>query len=186
MNRIKPNLLTLINLNATKNAKGYLGITMTSLTMRSYSWWSAPVEAVGLTWQVIRLTFVGLGHALVGLGQIIAGLVTANTTARQHGQTVAASQVAGPVGIFVILRDGSVLGYQYMLFIIAIISLTLAIMNILPIPALDGGRLWLMLVSRLFGKPLNQSTEEVVNAIGMFILLTLIVLVTFVDVNRFF
>ncbi|MGH7234716.1 MAG: site-2 protease family protein, partial [Candidatus Saccharimonadales bacterium] len=117
---------------------------------------------------------------------IIAGLVTGNTNARRHGQTVATSQVAGPVGIFVILKDGSLLGYQYMLFIIAIISLTLAIMNILPLPALDGGRLWLTLVTRSFGKQLSASVEETINAVGMFILLTLIVLITLVDVHRFF
>jgi regulator of sigma E protease len=182
-------LLTSAVVNAslkTKYPKGYLGVSLTSLTMRQYSWWSGPVEAVGLSLQVIKLTFVGLGHALVGLGQIIAGLATGNTTARQHGQTVASSQVAGPIGIFVILKDGSVLGYQYMLFIIAIISLTLAIMNILPLPALDGGRLWLTLVVRGFGKRLSSSVEETINAVGMLILLTLIVLISIVDIRRFF
>ncbi len=170
----------------TKNPKGYLGIAITSLTLRRYNIWSGPIEAVGLTWQVISLTFIGLGHALVGLGKLIAGLVTANTVARQHGQAIASSQVAGPVGIYFILKDGSALGYQYMLLIIAVISLTLAIMNILPIPALDGGRLWLMLISRSIGKPLTARSEEIINAIGMFVLLTLITLVTLVDIHRFF
>ena len=170
----------------TNNPKGYLGITLAELKLKQYSWWAGPVEAVGLTLQVIKLTFVGLGHALAGLGKIIAGLVTANTVARQHGQAAASSQVAGPVGIFVILKDGSGLGYQYMLFIVAIISLTLAIMNILPIPALDGGRLWMTLISRGFGKKLSSSVEEMVNAVGMFILIGLIILITLVDVHRFF
>lgn len=169
----------------TNNPKGYLGIALTSLTLRRYSVLSGPVEAVGLSMQVIRLTFIGLGHALAGLGKLIAGLVTANNVARQHGQAIATSQVAGPVGIFFILKDGSALGYQYMLLIIAVISLTLAIMNILPIPALDGGRLWLMLISRAIGMPLTSTVEELVNAIGMIILLTLIALVTLVDVHRF-
>lgn len=169
----------------TKHPKGFLGISLASLTLHSYSWWAGPVESVGLTWQIIKLTFIGLGHALAGLGQIISGFVTGNTAVRVHGQKVASSQVAGPVGIFVILKDGSVLGYQYMLFIIAIVSLTLAIMNILPIPALDGGRLWLMLISRAVNKPLSARVEELVNAAGMLILLTLIVLITIVDVHRF-
>ncbi len=169
----------------TKNPKGYLGVSLVSLTIKKYSWWSAPVEALGLTWQVIKLTFVGLGHALAGLGKIIAGIVTGNNVARQHGQKIASSQVAGPIGIFVILKDGSVLGYQYMLFIISIVALTLAIMNFLPIPALDGGRMWLMLISRAFGMPLTASFEELVNAIGMIVLLVLVALVTLVDVHRF-
>lgn len=170
----------------TNNPKGYLGVTLTGLTLKRYSWWAAPFEAAGLTWQVIKLTFIGLGHALAGLGHIIAGLITANKMARQHGQALASSQVSGPIGIFVILKDGSALGYQYMLFIIAIISLTLAIMNILPIPALDGGRLWLTLISRAVGKPLTTAVEEMVTAVGVFILLSIIALVTFADIHRFF
>ena len=170
----------------TNQPKGYLGITLASLTIRHYSWWSAPVEAAGLIGQFTKLTFVGLGHALVGLGSLIAGLVTHNNIARQHGQTEASAQVAGPVGIFFILKETSVLGLRFMLMIIAVISLTLAIMNFLPIPALDGGRMWLMVVSRVFGKPLSTTVEEMVNAVGMFVLLALVVLVTIVDVNRFF
>jgi len=130
----------------TNNPKGYMGISPTQLTLQR-STWSAPIVAVGLSTQVTVLTFQGLGHALGGLGSLLAGLVTGNTTARQNGQTTATAQVAGPVGIFVIMKDGSLLGYQFMLLIVAIIALTLAIMNILPIPALDGGRLWIMLVS---------------------------------------
>ena len=170
----------------TNDPKGYFGVTLTSLALRQYSWWAGPFEAAGLTLQVTKLTFVGLGHALVGLGQIVAGTITGNTHARQHGQAAASAQVAGPVGIFVILKDGSLLGYKYMLFIIAIISLTLAIMNILPIPALDGGRLWLTLITRGFGKQLSAKIEEKINATGMVILLVLIALITFVDVHRFF
>ncbi len=170
----------------SNNPKGNFGVTLTSLSLKQYSWWAGPVEAIGLTLQITKLTFIGLGHALVGLGQIIAGALTGNTSARQHGQAVASSQVAGPVGIFVILKDGSLLGYKYMLFIIAVISLTLAIMNILPLPALDGGRLWLTLFSRGIGKRMSAKVEETINAVGMFVLLGLIVLITLVDIHRFF
>ena len=170
----------------TSQPKGYLGVTLASLTLRHYSWWSAPVEAAGLIVQFTKLTFVGLGHALVGLGSLISGLITHNNIARQHGQTEASAQVAGPVGIFFILKETSALGLRFMLMIVAIISLTLAIMNFLPIPALDGGRMWLMVASRAFGKPLSTTVEEMINAVGMVVLLVLVVLVTVVDVNRFF
>jgi regulator of sigma E protease len=112
--------------------------------------------------------------------------VTGNHEARQNGQTSASQQVAGPVGIFVILKNGSLLGYQFMLMIIAIISLTLAIMNILPIPALDGGRLWTMLISRALKKPLSARAEETINAVGFVILFGLIIAITTVDIGRFF
>ena len=150
------------------------------------STWSAPIVAVGLSAQITQLTFQGLGHALQGLGHMIAGTATGNTVARQNGQADASSQVSGPVGIVMILKDSSTLGIQFMLFIIAVISLTLAIMNILPIPALDGGRLWITLFSHAIKKPLSAKQEEFVNATGFFVLIGLILLVTLVDVHRFF
>jgi regulator of sigma E protease len=167
------------------NPKGYLGIVPTDLVVQR-STWSAPIVAVGLSAQVTALTFQGLGHALQGLGELIAGAATGNTTARQNGQTAASEQVSGPVGIFVILKDGSHLGYQYMLLIIAIISLTLAIMNILPIPALDGGRLWITLAARAAKRPLSPKREEIINLTGFVVLIGLIILITVVDVKRFF
>ena len=73
-----------------------------------------------------------------------------------------------------------------MLLIIGIISLTLAIMNILPIPALDGGRLWITLFAHSIKKPLSAKREEAINAAGFFVLISLILVITFVDVKRFF
>jgi regulator of sigma E protease len=158
---------------------GYLGIgigeTRDGVTL-TRSTWSAPVVAAGLMAQYTQL----------GLGGIFAGAFTHNKVARQSAQTEASSQVSGPVGIYFVLKDGSALGYRFMLLIIAIISLTLAIMNILPIPALDGGRLWITLVARALKKPLSAHTEEVVNATGFAILLLLIVVISIVDVRRFF
>lgn len=165
--------------------KGYLGISPTQFTLQR-STWSAPVVAVGLSAQVTALTFQGLGHALGGLGSLIAGAVTGNHVARENGQTTATAQVAGPVGIFAIMKSGSLLGYQFMLFIIAIISLTLAIMNILPIPALDGGRLWITLAARALKKPLSAGLEEAINLAGFAVLIGLVVLITLVDVKRYF
>jgi regulator of sigma E protease len=169
----------------TDSPKGQLGIAPASYSLQR-STWSAPVVAVGLTGQFTALTVQGLGKAVAGLGSIIAGSVTGNTSARQNGQTNASQQVSGPVGIFVILQDGSLLGYQFILMIIAIISLTLAIMNILPIPALDGGRLWLTLITRGIKKPLTPKLEERINASGFALLLALVIVITIVDIRRFF
>jgi len=167
--------------------KGHLGVVATPIGFSvQRSTWSAPIVAVGLTAQATALTFQGLGHALAGLGSLLAGAVTGNHAAREHGQTAASSQVSGPVGIFVILKDGSLLGFRFVLFIIAIISLTLAIMNILPIPALDGGRLWLTLASHGFKRPLSAQREDLINLAGFVILISLMILVTLVDVKRFF
>jgi len=155
----------------TDNPKGYLGVTPSEYTLQR-STWSAPIVAIGLMKQFTVLTFQGLGT-------VISSLI--------HGDTKTASeQVAGPVGIFVVLEQGTLLGIQYVLLIIAIISLSLAIMNALPIPALDGGRLFVLLASRALKKPLTKETEEAIHGTGFVLLLGLIVLITIVDVKRFF
>lgn len=170
----------------TSEPKGYLGIVPFEYSLQR-STWSAPIVAVGLTVQMTKMTLAGLWNAVQGLGGIIAGAVTGNTAARQNAQTEASSQVSGPVGIFMVLKEMGTLGMPFLLFIIAIISLTLAIMNVLPIPALDGGRLYLMLASRLTkAKRLTPDMEEKIVGGSFLLLLGLIVLITIVDVRRFF
>ncbi len=167
------------------NPKGNLGISPTELQIRR-STWSAPIVALGFTKQLFVLTFQGLGHALSGLASIIAGGLTGNHRARENGQTKATSQVGGPVAIGAILWGSGTLGIYFVLMIIAIISLTLALMNVLPIPALDGGRLFLILISRgLLRRPLSRKVEESIVGASMALLLALFILITIVDVRRF-
>lgn len=160
-------------LNTVEQAKskGYLGIAPAEFTMTRATW-SAPVQSAGLIVQFTEATFKGLGTALGALFQ---------------GDTAKASeQVSGPVGIVVVLRDGSLLGVQFVLLIIGLISLSLAIMNVLPIPALDGGRFYVLLLSRIFGRRLSQDMEERIVGTSFVFLLLLVVLITIVDVKRFF
>jgi regulator of sigma E protease len=168
----------------TNNPKGYLGVTPTDLTIQR-STWSAPIVAVGFSAQITALTFQGIGHALGGLGSLIAGLVTGNHMARENGQTVASSQVTGPIGIVSILKSFSQIGFIYILFIITYISLILAVMNILPIPPLDGGRLFVILVYRTMKRPLSARREEMITGIGFLFFMALFVLITISDVHNF-
>lgn len=164
----------------TDQPKGYLGISPVEFEVRE-STWSAPIVAAGLIKQFTAATLKGLGTALMGV-------------ATGDGKK-ASEQVSGPVGIFVILQEGTVLGYQFVLMIIAVISLTLAIMNALPIPALDGGRLFVTLlyrlidrIAKLFDKRiiLTQKAEELIHGMGFATLMVLFVLITIVDIKRFF
>jgi regulator of sigma E protease len=124
--------------------------------------------------------------AWLGMPRLVPNQFTVASDTHENAQTTASSQVSGPVGIFVVLKGGSMLGYQFMLMIIAVISLTLAIMNVLPIPALDGGRLFVMIISRLFKKQISQKAEEAIYGTGFAVLMLLIVVITVVDVKRFF
>ncbi len=174
--------------SATLNTSSpYLGVSSYSdeygIQLRR-STWSAPIVAGGVMKDITIATGKGLWTAVKGLGSIIAGGVTGNKEARQAGQSAASSQVAGPVGIVQTLYQGAKLGFSFLLFIIAVISLTLAIMNVLPIPALDGGRLYTVLAFRMFKKKLTQNTEERIQAVGMVLVLCLIALTTVVDISR--
>jgi len=169
----------------TNSPKGYLGVGPTDFVVQR-STWSSPIVAAGLIGQFTKLTYQGLGSALAGVGKIVAGAVTGNSPARENGQKQASDKVSGPLGIFVILKDGSALGFHFVLMIIAVISLTLAIMNVLPIPALDGGTLWLTLITRAIKRPLSPEKEELIKGSGFVFLLLLIVLITVVDARRFF
>jgi regulator of sigma E protease len=160
-------------LNDTNTGNGFLGVSTGQEGVQlQRNTWSAPIVALGLTKQFTVLTFQGLGHVFSSLFK---------------GDTKTASeQVSGPVGIVVILQEGSKIGLSFILFIIAVISLTLAIMNVLPIPALDGGRLFVTLLFHAFKKPLTKSREEWIHGTGFVVLMGLFVLITVVDVKRFF
>lgn len=169
-----PQLRTIEEVEAsreTEDPKGHLGVGPSEYIVQR-STWSAPIVAGGLIKQFTVETFKGLGGAI------------ANLFRGEGGK--ASEQVAGPVGIFVILKDGSMLGYQFVLLIIAIISLTLAIMNVLPIPALDGGRLFVTLLFRGIRKPLTKKTEDLIHGTGFAALMLLFIVITVVDVRRFF
>lgn len=155
----------------SEDPKGYLGVVPIEYTVQR-STWSAPIVGVGTTIQFGELTLKGVWSAISALFQ--------------GDTTTASSQVSGPVGVFVLIKDGSDLGIQFILMIIAVISLTLAIMNALPIPALDGGRLFVTYVYRILGKKLTPKAEEVIHGTGFAALMLLFVMITIVDIRRFF
>lgn len=165
--------------------KGYLGVSSSQIEYRRATW-SAPLAALGLTRQLAVLTVQGIWHALSGLASTVAGLVTANHQARENGQSLASNQVGGLVTLTIAFWHTGNLGISYILMLIGAISLTLAVVNLLPIPALDGGRLAVMLIFRALRRPLSRATEELIQVTGMVIVLTLIVLVTIADVHRNF
>ena len=164
-----------VTLNKENTGNGYLGISSSSgksgIELQR-STWSAPIVAGGLIIQFSEMTYKALGTAV---GSLV------------HGDTAKASeQVSGPVGIYYILQEGSKIGINFILMVIAIISLTLALINILPIPALDGGRLFVLLLFRSLRIPLTKKREELIHGAGFVFLMVLFVLITIVDVKRFF
>ncbi|HEY4499636.1 MAG TPA: M50 family metallopeptidase [Candidatus Paceibacterota bacterium] len=92
----------------------------------------------------------------------------------------------GPVGIVNVAVEQTKLGLPYFFQLLSLISLNLAIFNLIPIPALDGGKLFLLLIEKIKGKPLTLKTEVIANSIGFAFLLLLIISVTIKDIARLF
>lgn len=152
--------------------KGYLGA---SLGQREFikATWSAPILGIATTGQFTIETFNGLGT-------LVSNLFS------QKFQAVSES-VSGPIGIIgVVFPAAEQAGITQLVFLTAIISLSLAVMNVLPIPALDGGRWFTIVIFRLFNKKLTRSREENIQMVGFIILMSLVVLVTYADIRKFF
>ncbi len=147
---------------------GQLGVTPFQTYKLRYSLLQAVVTAAGITGQLIWGT-------LLAFGGLIAGLFV-------HGQV--SSDVAGPVGIVVLLKAVTDLGVAYVLIFVASISLSLAVVNALPIPALDGGRWALAAVQRVTRRRLSEAAETAVHATGFAALILLMLGVTFFDIKH--
>ncbi len=167
--------------------QGYLGVGSGQREQIQASW-SAPIVGVATTVQFTGVTLAGLGDLVVNLVKGIALQVSFDATtrdqARESLQTVGNS-VAGPIGILgTIFPAAEQAGPIQLAFLTAIISLTLAVMNVLPIPALDGGRWFLMTLFRVMKKRLTKEREESIQATGFMVLMMLVVLVTIADVGK--
>ncbi len=94
------------------------------------------------------------------------------------------SAVSGPVGIVSIVGDASTLGFVYLLTLTALISINLAIINLLPFPALDGGRLLFIIIEAIKGSPIKPVVANTANGIGFLLLILLMVVVTYSDIIK--
>ena len=99
-----------------------------------------------------------------------------------HGEGV--DEMAGPVGIISVVSEVAREGFYMVLYILFVISLNLGLMNLLPLPALDGGRLVFLIVEAIRRKPIPPEKEGMVHGVGMLLLLGLILVITYQDIVR--
>ncbi len=147
--------------------KGNLGVAADNLQLMHYSWWAAPIAAIVLLGQLIVATVAAFGGLLVGL----------------FTRAQVSDQVAGPIGIVSIFGQIIHFGWRYILAFVASISLSLAVINALPLPALDGGR-ELLIVLRRVGLKITPERENLVHLIGFGALILLLVIVSISDISR--
>lgn len=169
------------------DGKGYLGVGSSERT-EIRATWSAPIVGVGTTVQLTAETFAGLGRLLADVGTGIVSKFSSDETTRENGDKAlsqASNSVSGPIGILgVIFPQMGEAGIKPLLLLTGVISLSLAVMNALPIPALDGGRWFTMTIYKLRKKPLTKEKEEQIQGIGFMVLLGLILVVTILDVSK--
>ena len=167
-----------------------LGVMMESSESKSYSTWSAPIVGAGITLQITGQTFKGVGELLWNLISGIGRLFSLDESVRESGQAAISSvgdSVSGPVGIIGVLFPAfTSAGPANLAYLAAIISISLACMNVLPIPALDGGRWLLIAIYKLRRKKLTTEVEEKIVARAFIVLLALMFIVTILDITRFF
>lgn len=117
-----------------------------------------------------------------GLRDIAAGLVSLISSAFVFNADLAG--IAGPVGIVGLVGDASALGLSSLLMFTAFISLNLAVVNLLPFPALDGGRLLFVIIEAIKGSPIKAKVAYYANATGFIILILLMLAITYNDIAR--
>ncbi len=142
------------------------------------------VEA-GLAKQGIVKSFIEGFKTSVGIIQAIF-LALFNLISKVFVGEAGLEQVTGPVGIVKITAQAGSMGFIYLLQLLALISLNLAVINIFPFPALDGGRLLFLLIEKIKGSPLPVKFERYANTAGMALLLLLMAAITIKDIGRFF
>ena len=150
--------------------------------------WSAPVVGFGTMMQITGETFKGVGTLLVNFFSGIVKQVNFDASVRQDGAEElksASDSVSGPVGIVGVLFPAfTSSGAPYLFFLVALISISLACMNVLPIPALDGGRWMLITIYKLLKKKLTKETEEKIVSRAFTVIIVLALVVTVLDILR--
>jgi regulator of sigma E protease len=148
--------------------EGALGIALAKTGIISYPWykslWLGIKSAFVVTWEIIK-GFWNLIKNLVSIGKV-------------------PQEISGPIGIAVLTKQAASLGMIYLLQLIAIISLNLTVLNLLPFPALDGGRLLFLGIEKIKGSKVNPKIENMIHSLGLALLFILIILITYKDILR--
>ncbi len=162
------NLETVVREKAPEG-EGLLGVLLARTTFVKYGFFES-------FWLAIQTAFSMILAILMFLVDLIVKLFTSQPMA---------TEVAGPVGIAVMTGKMTQLGLAYVLQFIALLSINLGVINLLPFPALDGGRIFFLLIEKIKGSPINQKIEGIANAIGFFLLIGLMIFITIKDFTNF-
>jgi len=128
-------------------------------------------------WHGMKTSVSLLAETVKGLGILLLDAV------RGRGDL---SQITGPVGIVGIVSNASTLGFIYILTLSAFISINLAVINLLPFPSLDGGRILFVIIEAIKGSPINPRVFNWANTLGFALLILLMIIITVRDIGNLF
>lgn len=155
--------------------EGLLGVGLTRTGLINYAWHQAPLQGVLATYRLTANVVSGwvMGvKGLLGIAKLPEGLKI---------------ELMGPLGIFNLLGEYFQMGVNYFLFLVSLISVALALANILPIPALDGGKLVFLTIEAIRRKPINHKLEQRITSVFFALLIALMIFVTIkFDIPRVF
>ncbi len=97
---------------------------------------------------------------------------------------ISVKELSGPVGIYSAVDQSKSGGIQNLFHLLALLSLNVGFVNLIPFPAFDGGRILFLLIEKIKGKPVKAETENLIHTIGFFLLIALIIYVTVNDIIR--
>ncbi len=139
---------------------------------------------IGITSKVTHNPATALGNGIKSTWNMT--LIMFQSLAMLISGDVPASDIAGPVGIVSMVGDTTSYGWYYFVSLIAMMSINLAIINLLPLPALDGGRILFVFIRKITGKMISDDLEGRIHMIGMLLLFSLMIFATWNDIVRLF
>ena len=155
----------------TPEEQGALGVVISGVDIVQYPYWQRPFRGI----------WVGLKEAIAWGGDILDSL---HKTVVTLFRGKIPEGVAGPIGIYKISQGVMEKGLLATLQLMAILSINLAVLNLLPLPALDGGRLMFVAIESIIKKRIKPEIEQMVHLAGMALLIGLMILVTVNDIKR--
>jgi regulator of sigma E protease len=162
-------MATVIPKTTASSSNAMIGIAMQKVGLVSAPWWKAPYYGLYFSYHMIVNTFLSFGDFF----SMIA----------TEGQGALAA-VSGPIGIYGLMNDATKMGLVYILNFMVVISVNLAIINLLPFPALDGGRLLFVAIEAVIRRPIKPVIANTLNMIGFGLLLLLMVVIAVSDILK--
>lgn len=148
-----------------EDGRGWIGVTLASTAFQRYGLAESIVQSCRFNWDVTKQTFAVVGKIF-------------------SGQLAAKSALSGPIQIAALSGAAARSGLRNLLYLMGLISISIAILNLMPVPVLDGGQIAILLIESLFQRDLSLALKERINQVGFVLIIMLMVMVLYFDLRK--